>query len=199
MMRKLSWAIVIWLSLAGFCMAETWELNLDAGPTSVSGGVDYNRPLANGFVKAGLSGVYTDDDDMEYKWAEFSFTAGSDTIQPDLTCEVGLKCIIGDAEEGGRSGDIGALAFTAQVGYLLPRRVIPIPLELFTGLTYSPAPLSFMDTENYLSLDLGMGVHIIENAHVLLEYSAYEVDMESGPGDWTLDDGVIRLGIIMRF
>ena len=198
-MRKLLLTMVIGLSLNGFCMAQTWELNLDAGPTSVSAGVHYKQPMANGFMKAGFSGVYTDDDDMEYKWAEFSFMVGSDTIQPGLTCEVGFKGILGDAEESGRSGDIGAVAFTGGVGYLLPRRLMPIPLELFTGLTYSPEPLSFMDTEDYVSLDVGLGIRVIQNAHVLLEYSAYEVDMESGPGDWSLDDGVIRLGIIMRF
>ncbi len=199
MMRKLLLAMMIWLSFVGLCMAESWELNLDAGPTSVSGGVHYKRSLANGFMKAGASGLYTDNDDTEYKWAEFSFTVGSDTIQPGLSCEVGFRGILGDAEDNSHSGDIGALAFTGHAGYLFPRWMVPIPLEVFADLTYAPEPLSFRDTEDYLSMDLGIALRIIQNASVLLEYSLYEVDMESGPGDWTLDEGAIRLGILMRF
>jgi hypothetical protein len=112
---------------------------------------------------------------------------------------VGFNGLLGDAEDNGYSADVGALAFNGYVGYLFPKRVMPIPFEVFGGLTYSPEVLSFRDTENYLSYRLGGGLRIIPNATVSLEYVNYDMDMDAGPGDWNLDDDVIRLGLAMRF
>lgn len=185
--------------LPGYALSNGWEANLNAGADSVFGGFAYKKDLNAGYMKTGVSGLYTDDDDMKYKWAEFKFVVGSETLRPGLTCEVGLNGILGEAEDNGFSGDVGALAFTGYVGYLFPARVMPIPFEVFGGLTYSPEVLSFRDTENYLSYRLGVGVRIVPNATVSLEYVDYDMDMEAGPGRWNLDDDAVRLGLAMRF
>lgn len=183
----------------GYGLANGWEANLNAGTDSVYGGIAYKKDLNAGYMKTGVSGLYTEDDDMEYRWAEFKFVVGSETLSPGLTCEVGLNGILGEAEDNGYSGDVGALAFAGYVSYLFPERVMPIPFEVFGGLTYSPEVLSFRDTENYLSYRLGVGVRIVPNATVSLEYVEYDMDMEAGPGQWNLDDDAIRLGLAMRF
>jgi hypothetical protein len=200
MMRKILLVfLVCGFLVPGYGFANGWEANLNAGTDSVLGGIAYKRDLNAGYMKTGVSGLYTEDGNMEYKWAEFQFVVGSETLSPGLTCEVGLNGLLGDAEDNGYSGDVGALAFTGYVGYLFPKRVMPIPFEVFGGLTYSPEVLSFRDTENYSSYRLGAGLRIVPNATVSLEYVNYDVDMEAGPGDWNLDDDVIRLGLAMRF
>jgi hypothetical protein len=200
MLRKISLLLVVMVFMvSGLCWADSWEANLSAGNTSAMGGVHYKRELATGYMKTGVSGIYTDDNDLDYRWAEFTFAVGSENIQPGLTCEVGLKGILGDAEESYFSGDIGTVAFDGYAGYIFPRHVMPMPLEIFGGLSYAPEVLSFRDTEDFFSYRFGVGLRIVENASVILEYSAFDMDMEAGPGPWNLDDDVIRLGLHMRF
>ena len=191
--------VLILLMSVSICAAQSMEFDLSAGTTSVAGGVQFRKPLATGFMKIGLSGVCTDDDDMEYQWGNLSFVVGSDTLAPGLSVEVGLKGIFGSAEDNGYSGDVGAAAFTGRAGYIFPRRIMPVPLEVFGGVAYAPEPLSFMDTESYTEIFLGAGLRIIENASVVISLHSYEVEMEEGPGDWELDDEVIRAGVVLRF
>jgi hypothetical protein len=200
MMKKALLCILI----LGVCMitnswADGYETELTAGNTSIQAGIHYKKELANGFWKAGAAGLYTDDDDTEYQWLELDFSVGSDTLKPGLTAEVGIKGIIGDAEENRFSGDVGALAFSGQVGYVFSPNNIPTPLEVFAGLTYAPEIMSFRDTEDFLAYYFGIGVRIVQNASIILKYSAYDVDMEAGPGEWDLDENAIRLGLVMRF
>jgi opacity protein-like surface antigen len=197
--RILVLTIVLGMATAGLGRADSWEANLNAGTTSVLGGVHYKKDLASGYLKAGISGLYTDDDDLEYKWVQAKFAVGSDSIYPGLTMEIGLDGIAGDAEESGFSGDVGAIPFTGYIGYTFPRRVMPLPLEVFGELSYAPEVLSFRDTDDFLSYRFGVGVEVIPNASVRVEYQYYDMDMEAGPGPWNMDDSVFRLSLVMRF
>ena len=190
---------IIVFSVTGQSFANSWEAYLNAGSTSAAGGVRYKKDLATGYIKTGVSGIYTDDDDVEYKWAAFTFAVGRENIQPGLTCEVGFKGIIGDGEEAIFSGDIGALAFDGYIGYLFPKHIMPLPLEVYGGLSYAPEVLSFRDTDDFVSYRLGVGLRIVQYTSVNLEYAGIDVDMEEGPGPWNLDDSVVRLGLTMRF
>jgi YfaZ precursor len=200
MMKKVGIFMMVGiLSWAGACWAEGYEAGLAVGNTSIDAGLHYQRDMANGFWKAGGSALYTDDDNTDYKWVELDFTVGSNALQTGLSCEVGLKGIVGQAEDVGLSGDVGALAFSTQASYLIPARAIPVPLEVFGGISYAPEILSFKDTQSYLAYHLGIGVRIVPNASIILKYVNYDVDMESGRRQWDLDDSVIRLGLVMRF
>ena len=199
MMRKVILSLVIWLCLSGLCTAQSLEFNLSAGATSVSGGIQSLKPLQTGFMKVGISGVYTDDGDKDYQWGALNFAVGSDTLLPGLSAEVGIQGIFGTVEDNSFSGDIGAAAFAVKVAYLIPSRAIPLPLEVFGGITYAPEPLSFMDAEKYSEITLGAGVRIIENASIVLSFHSYDVDMDAGSAKWSLDDDVWRLGVVMRF
>lgn len=199
MLRITMFMIMIGLSAHSLCWASGWEGNLSAGSTSVQGGIHYKKDLNTGYMKTGISALFTDDGDMEYDWAQLKFAVGSDNIRPGLTMEVGLDGIIGEAENNGFSGDVGAVAFTGYIGYLFPKQIIPIPLRIYGGLSYAPEALSFRDTENYLSYHFGVGVQVVRNASVNLEFHEYDVDMKAGPGHWNLDDDVIRFALVMHF
>jgi opacity protein-like surface antigen len=197
--RIMVFTLMLGMATAGLCRADSWEANINAGTTSVLGGVHYKKDLQTGYMKAGVSGLYTDDDDLEYKWVQAKFAVGSDNIRPGLTLQVGVDGIFGDAEERGFSGDVGAIPLTGYICYTFPRRVIPLPLEVFGELSYAPEMLSFADTDDFLSYRVGAGVQVVPNASVRIEYQYYDVDMEAGPGPWNLDDGVIRASLVMRF
>jgi hypothetical protein len=199
MIRKLLLAAMLLLATHAFCQAQSFELDLTAGATSVSGGVHYKSYLESGYFRMGASGVYTDDDDSEYKWGSLNLMVGSDTLLSGLSCDVGMRGIFGSADDASLSGDVGALGFTGSVGYLFPRNMIPVPMEIFGGLTWAPRTLTFMDTEDYFEFNAGIGFRIIPSASIVGTYTKYDVEMESGPGDWTLSDDVLRVGLVMRF
>ena len=183
----------------GPCLAAGLEADLTVGSNSIDGGLHVKRDLANGFWRAGGSALYTDDDDMEYKWVEADFAVGSETLAPGMTCDVGLKGVLGEAEDNGFSGDVGAIAFAGRIGYQFPQLRTPVPIEVFAGFAYAPKILSFRDTEEYLAYHVGVGVRIVENASIILKYNSYDVDFETRSRPWDLDDSNVRLGLVMRF
>ncbi len=199
-MRKIFLMVMVFgFMFSGEGWADGYGFHLNAGSTSLSGGFDYKKDLNTGYLRTGIGVVYTDDDDTEYQWVDLKFMVGSQTLAPGLTCEVGLDAIFGDAEENGLSGDVGAIAFAGRTAYLFPRRVMPLPLELFASLSYAPEMLSFRDTKRYIAYTMGIGFRIVENATLYLEYANYDIEMENAPVDWDFDDDVVRLGVSMRF
>ena len=185
--------------MAGSGLAAGLDADLTVGSDSIEGGLHLQRDIANGFWRAGGSALYTDDDDTEYKWFEGDFAVGSETMVPGMTCDVGVKGVVGEAEDGRFSGDVGAIAFAGRIGYLFPRQNTPVPIEVFAGLAYAPEIMSFRDTEEYLAFHIGVGVRIVQNASIILKYNSYDVDLETRNIPWELDDSNIRLGLVMRF
>jgi len=191
--------LLVCLLGAAVCSANSWEIDLTAGTTTVAGGVHYKDYLDSGYYRVGTSGIHKDDDDTEYTMGSLDLTVGSDTLVPGLFCDVGFRGIYGNAEEDARSGDFGALAFTGSAGYLFPSDMIPIPVEIFGGLTWAPGPLAFEDADSYLEFNFGVGVRIIRNASIVASYTNYRIEMDSGPNDWTFEDDLFRVGLVMRF
>jgi len=199
MIRKILFVMLPLLAMAGVCTADSVNVQLSAGSTSVTGDISARRYIPSGFLKFGGGFVYTHDHETEYKFAALHLTAGSETIVPGLTCDFGLRALAGKAEDGPHSGDLGAVGFTGNVNYLFPREILPIPLEVFGGMTWAPSVLSVEDSDGYLEWTLGTGIRIVQNVSIIGTYTKYRMDMESGPGDWRLNDDVLRLGMVLRF
>ncbi len=199
MIYKTAGLLLACLMAATVCSADSWEIDLTAGTTAVAGGVHYKSYIDSGYYRIGASGIHKDDDDTEYTLGSLDLTVGSDTMVPGLFCDVGLRGIYGTADKDNRSGDFGALGFTGSVGYLFPSDMIPIPFEIFGGVTWAPGPLTFEDAGNYLEFNVGVGVRIIRNASIVASYTNYRIEMDSGPGDWTFEDDLFRVGLVMRF
>lgn len=199
MARKLIATLVFLSMMVGVSWADQWELGLSAGSKSLSAGIHHKTYMHNGYFRIGGSGVYTDDSPTEYKWGSLDFTVGSDTLFPGLSVDVGLRGILGSAEKHRLSGDLGAVAFTGGATYFFSPHAMPVPLEVFSSMTWAPSPLSFIDAEQYFEFNVGGGLRIISNASILLSYTAYRVEMKSGPGDWELKDDVFRVGVVLRF
>lgn len=190
---------IIMLACTNASMAQSMEFGLAAGPSSVSGSVSHIRLLYNGYMKIGAFGINGDDDSASYQWGGVHLLVGSDTLSQGLKAEVGLKALFGSAEDNSHDGDIGALAFTGRLGYAFPRQRIAIPLEVFGGLSYTPGPLSYMDTESYIEMVVGIGLRIIDQASLEMSFHQYNIDMEEGPGSWELEDSQVRFGMTIRF
>jgi len=188
------------LFISNHCWADGFEGTVTISNSSIRGDVQSVQNLADGFWKAGVSGLYTKDGEKKYKWGEVGFMVGSEVIKPGLTCEVGLKCLLGKAEDYGFSGKVGAVAFSGRASYDFAQQMtMPGSLDVFMGLDYANEILSFQDTEDYLAFHFGTDIPLFDLASVILEYSAYYMDMTAGPGSWELNDGRFRIGLSLKF
>ncbi len=200
MMRRILLSMLLVTGLTvGYCWAEGFDADLTVGNTSIEAGFHVKNDVTDGFWRAGGTVLHTDDDETEYKWLELDFTVGSQTLAPGLTCEVGLKGVMGDAEDKRDSGDVGAAAFAGRVGYVLPIPDMPDLIEVFGSVAYAPEILSFRDTEEYLAFQTGIGFHIVKNAMIVVKYNLYDVDMDSDGRKWDIDNSNLRFGLVMRF
>jgi hypothetical protein len=182
------------------CWAEGFECGVAVSNNSIRGDLYAVQSLADGFWRSGVAGIYTDDGDTEYKWGELGFMVGNDVIMPGLTCEVGFKGLLGKAEENGYEGDVGAIAFSGRASYDFAQQMtLPGSFDVFLGIDYANKILSFMDTDDYFAFHTGVDIPLFERASVIMEYSVYDMDMESGPGSWTLDDERFRIGLSLKF
>jgi hypothetical protein len=202
------------LLLAGFficnhCLAEGFEGKIMVSGHSVRADIYSVQSMDDWFRKIGVTGIYTEDGDTEYRWGELLFMVGSDVIkfmggseaiEQGLACEVGLKGIFGKAEENGYAGDVGAVALSGQVSYdFAQQTALPEPIDVYMGFDYANRILSFRDIDDYLAFHFGVDIPLFERVAVIMEYSAYDLDMSSGPGSWHLDDDRVRIGFSLNF
>ena len=195
-MMAITGSFIALFIITGTTWAQSWDIHLSAGSDSATGGVHYRQFVETGFIKVGGTALhFTDDDDVSCQTVTFDFFVGSDTLNPGLTLEVGLRGILGSLEDENHKGDLGGVAFAGNVEYFFSPTSFPLPVEIFGGLTYGPESLSFQDYESYMEFTMGTGVRIGRSASVRLSYTTYNIDMDN----WSVDSNGLRLGLVMRF
>ena len=200
-MKKMILLILMASFLTGnYCWADTYKGSLAVGSDSFQGGFNVIRDMADGFWNTGVSVLYNRKHDTEYKWADIGITVGGNMFKPGLSCEVGVKGLLGKAEDENFSGDVGGIAFTGRISYDFSQQmIVPGSFKMFSGIDYANDILSFLDTKNYFSFHVGFGIPIFEHATIMAIYSYYKMDMSPKTGDWTLEDDAFRAGLEIRF
>jgi hypothetical protein len=199
-MKKIIAVVLFALIFLGSTVyAKSYRAELNAGSSSVNAGFDAKYYITNGYMLVGADGIYVDKDSKDYKLINAKLMVGSETLYPGLQCDLGFKAIFGTADVNDHDGDIAALAFAGRAAFTTPDTISPIPIEVWTEITGTPSPLSFMDLENYLELELGIGVYVVEQTRVSLSYRYYQLNMDEGGDGWQLDDGMFMLGLSIEF
>jgi hypothetical protein len=195
-MKKIFVHTVILLILGtGIVRAETFRAVLNASQSSIFAGVDAKRYVTEGYMKYGGNGIFVDTDTKKYGLLNIKLTVGSETLLENLVCEVGLKGVLGSAEERDDDGSIGAVAFSGVAAYKLPQSITPIPVQFSLELSGSPSVLTFLDSRNYFDVKTGIDVYIVENAALQFSYHYYSINMKN----WDFKDDRILLGIALEF
>lgn len=195
-MKKIFIHTIILLILGtGIVRAETFRAVLNASQSSIFAGVDAKRYVTEGYMKYGGNGIFVDTDTKKYGLLNIKLTVGSETLLENLVCEVGLKGVLGSAEERDDDGSIGAVAFSGVAAYKLPQSITPIPIQFSLELSGSPSVLTFLDSRNYFDVKTGIDVYIVENAALQFTYHYYNINMKN----WDFQDDRILLGIALEF
>lgn len=175
--------------------AASKELSLNAGGSSITGEFNVKYDTDFGYIKPGVSAFYYSKDDQDFTIIDGKIVVGSETLYPGLVCELGFKGFLGSVNKGSRDGDLGGIGFFGLASYTLSERISPIPIEFLGSLTYAPELLSFIDLEKYWDLRLGIAIHIVEQAAIVVDYRHFSIHMDEDPGKWKLDEGAFNFGI----
>lgn len=195
MKKNIILVFVLLLFATGIANAETYRAELNASNTAIYGGLDAKLYVTKGYMKVGGNGLFIDTDAKEFSLFNLKVSVGSETLFPNLFCEVGFKGILGTAEERDDDDSVGAIAFTGLAAYRLPQAISPIPIQFSLELSGSPKPLSFMDADNYFDTKAGIDFYIVDNASLQLSYRYYSIDMDG----WEFKDDLLMLGIALEF
>jgi hypothetical protein len=195
MKKIITLAIVLLVFEIGIARAETFRAELNASQTSIFAGLDTRRYVTNGYMKYGANGIFVDTENKKYSLFNARLVVGSETFFENLSCEVGMKGVLGTAEERNDDGSVGAVAFSGLASYRLPQSITPIPIQFSLEMSGSPSVLTFLDAKNYFDIQTSVALYIVENAALQLSYHFYSIDMKKN----NFRDDRLLLGIALEF
>jgi hypothetical protein len=184
---------------SGASSAQTFTTFLNAGSSTIQAGLDAEYALDEGYLRTGLSGLYTNYHRGENKSLEAHVAIGNDFLIEGLKGELGIKGLIGSVDKGSRNSDLGSLAFMAGGIYQLPKDIFPVTTKVFTEITWTPGPLAFIDMDRYFDIKAGVDVFLIERAALEFSYLHYDMKIKGTSGDWNDKNDIVMLGVKLRF
>jgi hypothetical protein len=188
-------AIVLLVYAINIAQAESFRAELNASQTSIFAGLDTKRYVTSGYMKYGANGIFVDTDNKQYSLFNARLMVGSETFFDNLSCEVGIKGLLGTTEQRNDDGSVGAVAFSGIAAYRLPQSITPIPIQFSLEMSGSPSILTFLDAKNYFDIKTGVAIYIVENAALQLTYHFYNIDMKK----YEFKDDRLLLGIALEF
>lgn len=179
--------------------AQTYDTFLTAGSSTIQAGIDAKKNLDQGYMRAGLNGIYADRDEGKYKFLDMHVAVGDNVLIEGLNGELGIKGIIGSVDRGFGSNNLGSIAFMVNGSYKIPKAYIPLSTGLFAELSWTPGPLAFMDMDRYFDLKAGIDFFIVENAALEIAYQRYDIKIENDQRGGSMKDNLVTIGIKLKF
>ena len=199
MNQKIAGLIVfLTIAMSGVALANTYQLMLNASHSSVEAQFDIVHNLDVGMLITGIGGVYNDNDD-DYKIADVKIALGNEMLIPGLNCALGFKGLLGEIEFDNIDGDLGAIGFLLSAIYDIPKTVVTIPLQISAEVTVAPEPLCFIDSDKYVEIKAGLGIHILENAAIIVGYKHIDIHFDKGFANRKMSDDIISVGYRLSF
>ncbi|PIE71454.1 MAG: hypothetical protein CSA22_02810 [Deltaproteobacteria bacterium] len=189
-------AVLFFVSLiSGETTAAEYRLGLKVNHTTVDASLERIGAVRRGNVCIGVVGTYKDTD---YWTAGGKVSMTSNQLHPDFQYGVGFKGLGGNVEQDHRDEDLALMAFTVDLSYDIPPAVnpIPLPIDLYAGVSMAPKPLCFSDGKTYGDFRLGTGWYIMENAIIFAEYRYTEFRFEDVRSVY---DNIALIGYSVRF
>ncbi len=198
MKRIIGSIVFIIIITSGISFANPYHLQINASHSGLEAIFDATRAIDQGSLTTGIGFVYEDNHD-EYKIADVKLTLGDEILTPGLKCNLGFKGLLGEVEKDHKDGDLMALGFLLSAAYEIPKTVSPIPLEVSASVCTAPDPLCFRDSERYLETRASVGLYVVENGAIVLEYRYIKVRIDDNPKDWDMSDSAVSFGFRLGF
>ena len=189
--------VFILLFAASPGLAKSIRLDLYANSEDIILGVESETLVSEATLNIGAGGVFSGED---YRIGNAYFTLKDEVFKPALTLGLGLKGVLGTAEdEDDEDYDLAAAGFVLLGEYDFRKVYYNFPIVIQADVTYAPDPMTAADTEGYNEFNLRLKGYLVKSAALVLGYKSILVDFEKDSDDYELSDDMIYFGIEFRF
>ena len=196
-MKKIIGQIVfITIIMSNVSFASIYDLEVNAGSSTLEARFNATLPLEKGFLSTGLGAIYNDDD---YKIADVKLTKGNEILLPELRFNLGFKGLWGNIEKDYKDGDLMAIGLIFSGKYTISRSISPIPVDISAGVSLAPDPLCFLDSDSYLEFRTSLDLCIVKNGAIILGYRYIKVRFDDDHGRWKMSDKTFFVGYQLRY
>lgn len=196
-MKKIIGQIVfITIIMSNVSFASMYDLEVNAGSSTVEARFNATLPLEKGFLSTGLGAIYNDDD---YKIADMKLALSNEILLPELRFNLGFKGLWGNIEKAYKDGDLMAIGLVFSGKYTIPRNISPIPVDISAGFSLAPDPLCFKDSDSYLEFRTSLDLCIVKNGAIILGYRYIKVHFDDNHGQWKMSDKTFFVGYQLRY
>ena len=196
-MKKIIGQIVfITIIMSNVCFASVYDLEVNAGSSTLEARFNATLPLEQGFLTTGIGAIYNDDD---YKIVDVKLALGGEVLLPELSFNLGFKGVLGNIEKDYKDGDLMAIGFLFSGKYTIPETISPIPIDVSVGFSLAPDPLCFSDSDRYLEVRTSLDFCIVKNGAIILGYRYIKVHFDDDHGKWKMSDKTFFIGYQLRY
>ena len=132
-------------------VAGSFRFEMYANAEDVVLGVASETPLSEAMLTVGAGGIFSRED---YRIGNLHFTLKDEVFIPALTLGLGLKGVLGTAEDDHEDYNLAGVGFVFLGEYDFRKVYYNFPLVLQSDVTSAPNPMTSGDTESYTEFNL---------------------------------------------
>jgi len=178
-------------------MARSYYFEMYANTNDVVLGLESEAPIAEEAVLNIGGGLIFSNED--YTIGNLHFSLKGEAFRPALTLGLGLKGVLGTAENGNDDYDLAGLGFVVLGEYDFRKVYYNFPVVVLSDITFAPATLAFGDTDDYTEFNLRAKGYIVQSAALVLGYKKIVVNFDKGSDDYKLSDDMFYFGFEFAF
>lgn len=182
---------------ASAAAGRSYRFEMYANSDDVFLGLESEAPIAEEAVlNIGGGFIFSGAD---YTVGNLHFALKSEAFMPALTLGLGLKGVLGTAEDGSDDYDLAGLGFMVLGEYDFRKVYYNFPVLVLSDVTFAPATLAFGDTDDYTEFNLRAKGYIVQSAALVLGYKKIVVHFDKGSDDYKLSEDMFYFGFEFLF
>jgi len=185
------------IAAASPAAGRSYRFDMYANTNDVFLGLESEALIAEeALINIGGGFVFSGND---YTVGNLHFSVKGEAFMPALTLGLGLKGVLGTAEDGNDDYDLAGLGFVVLGEYDFRKVYYNLPVLVMSDVTFAPATLAFGDTEDYTEFNLRAKGYIVQSAALVLGYKKIVAHFDKGSDDYKLSDNMFYFGFEFTF
>jgi len=181
---------------ASAALAKSYRFEMFANADDVFIGLESETPLAEAMLNVGGGAIFSRED---YRIGNLHFALKDEVFIPALTLGLGLKGVLGMAEDNNEDFELACVGFIILGEYDFRKVYYNFPIVIQGDLTSAPKPMTAGDADSYNEFNLRLKGYVVKSAALVLGYKNIAVRFDNGSDDYKLSDDMIYFGIAFSF
>jgi len=176
--------------------ARSYRFEMYANSSDVILGLESEAPIEEAVLNIGGGFIFSGED---YTIGDLHFALKSEAFMPAMTLGLGLKGVLGTAEDGNDDYDLAGLGFVVLGEYDFRKVYYNFPLVVQSDIAFAPNPMTSGDTDDYTEFNLRLKGYIVQSAALIIGYKKIVINFDKGSDDYKLSDNMIYFGFEFAF